>query len=147
MTDNGLAALAAALDQVIDDGFYYDDLYKTRPAEDATAILGERGVFLADGLPDYNIAYAAGVEDGKGEQAAEITRLRAALDGLVEAAGAVLASNALDPDEFLALDRGILAALAAARPDPRGRGHDHSAAQRNRVPHEDEAVSVSESRP
>ena len=81
------------------------------------------------------------------EQAAEIATLRAVLDGLVEAAGAVLASNALDPDEFLALDRGILAALAAARPDPRGRGHDHSAAQRNRVPHEDEAVSVSESRP
>jgi hypothetical protein len=49
---------------------------------------------------------------------AEIATLRAALDGLVVAAAAVLASDALDPDEFLALDRALRAALATAKETP-----------------------------
>jgi hypothetical protein len=39
MTDPRVAALAEALNAVIDGGFYYRDLHKTRPAEDAAAIL------------------------------------------------------------------------------------------------------------
>jgi len=196
MTDNGLAALAAAIKKacISPDPRSYND---TATAI-AAAILGERGVFLADGMPvplgnlteeEIVAAFKSGylVPRPPAEQAAEIATLRAALDdqyretppcpfcghrehrddiceqdlgehgecqcadtrprsdlaaasdllckyidqtaeqaatiatlrdaldGLVEAAGAVLASNALDPDEFLALDRGILAALAHAK--------------------------------
>jgi hypothetical protein len=91
MTDNGLAALAAALDQVIDGGFYYRDLYKTRPAEDAAAIIGERGVFLPDGLQGEPTQFAGIVwHERYDAAAATIATLRAALEGLVEAADLVV---------------------------------------------------------
>ena len=38
-TDPRIAALAEVLREVIDDGWYYRDLYKSRPSEDAAAIL------------------------------------------------------------------------------------------------------------
>jgi len=81
MTNNGLAALAAALHEIHAGPRPWPGGMTS--ADFAAAILG-RGVFLPDGLPDYDVAYAAGVEDGKGEQAAT---LRAALDGLVEPLG------------------------------------------------------------
>jgi hypothetical protein len=124
MTDNGLAALAAAMElhfrppDAPPGGSYTMETYR----RDAAAILGERGVFLPDGLPDYNIAYAAGVEDGKGEQAAEIATLRAALDA--HHRGLTLAGDG--PDKCA-----ICAALAAAKeatdggatePDPNRKG-------------------------
>ena len=67
-------------------------------------------------------AIMTGYDRGKNEAVAAdratIATLRAALDGLVETAEAVLASDALDPDEFLALDRALRAALADAKETP-----------------------------
>ena len=67
MTDNGLAALAAALDHAglvwSPEGRRYYSL----------AILGERGVFLPDGLGPVMVGMAK-----------EIAALRDALDGLVD---------------------------------------------------------------
>jgi len=101
MTENGLAALAAALEIVMRDsvarvgGPYAPLGYATitikfdRPAF-AAAILGERGVFLADGLTDDRIGLLANMNrlaeanaDYGAEidrQAADIATLRAALD-------------------------------------------------------------------
>jgi hypothetical protein len=117
MTDNGLAALAAALSAAAhDDGRHYwckdrNDCGLYGYAEEfAAAILGERGVFLPDGLEEYRELIR--------QYQAEIATLRVALDGLVVAAAAVLASDALDPDEFLALDRALRAALATAKETP-----------------------------
>jgi len=80
MTDNGLAALAAALHAIHPGprpwvGGLTDE-------EFAVAILGERGVFLPDGL-DAEFDFLARIN---AEQAATIATLRAALDGLGEAA-------------------------------------------------------------
>ena len=84
MTDNGLAALAAAL---------HDIHPGPRPwvggltaEEFAAAILGPRGVFLPDGLPRPTASVMQAYEDGVESQAATIAALRAALDGLVVAA-------------------------------------------------------------
>jgi hypothetical protein len=49
------------------------------------------------------------------EAEATIAAFRAALDGLVKAGEAVMESDALDPDEFLDLDRALRAALATAK--------------------------------
>jgi len=94
MTDNGLAALAAALHAIHPGprpwvGGLTDD-------EFAAAILGERGVFLPDGMPvplgnlteeEIVAAFKSGylVPRPPAEQAATIATLRAAMDGLVEA--------------------------------------------------------------
>ena len=50
MTDNGLAALAAAL-HALHCGDLIHSAYRHDHDDDAAAILGERGVFLPDGLP------------------------------------------------------------------------------------------------
>jgi hypothetical protein len=75
MTDNGLAALAAALDPHICGPV----VHVCRDV--AAAILGERGVFLPD--PSKWLVQM-------GEYEATMTTLRAALDGLVEAMGGFL---------------------------------------------------------
>jgi len=96
MTDNGLAALAAALHAIHPGprpwvGGLTDD-------EFAAAILGERGVFLPDGMPvplgnlteeEIVAAFKSGylVPRPPAEQAATIATLRAAMDGLVEPLG------------------------------------------------------------
>jgi hypothetical protein len=90
MTDNGLAALAAALYHVTldedDEGFDGEAGWQFHGSRDdlAAAILGPRGVFLPDGLRSVEIYnhWAALLDD----QAATIATLRAALDGLVAAA-------------------------------------------------------------
>ena len=122
MTDNGLAALAAALDQVIDGGFYYRDLYKTRPAEDAAAILGERGVFqCADTRPRSDLAAASDLLckyiDQTAEQAATIATLRAALDGRDNLIRLVLMRHHESEADIETCDvcRAARAALVAAR--------------------------------
>ena len=87
MTDNedrGLAALAAALHAIHPGprpwvGGLTDD-------EFAAAILGERGVFLPDGMPTPT-AYQKRVVRVARERDATIATLRAALDGLVEPLG------------------------------------------------------------
>ena len=73
MTDNGLAALAAAL-YAGDDALR--SMAEARGA--AAAILGERGLFLPDGHGLCGIQDAMTIT----EQAATIAKLRAALDGL-----------------------------------------------------------------
>jgi hypothetical protein len=79
MTDNGLAALAERLHPHTcfdhPDGAHIPPLCATR----AAAILGERGVFLPDGLTGEDLRRSDFVD----EQAATIATLRAALDGLV----------------------------------------------------------------
>ena len=106
MTGNGLAALATALTKAsfypyrsgVDYGSgrpiewaYLHEQERASMLADAAAILGEHGAFL----PDYNVAAALDGHDGptKAEHnhalrlaADEIATLRAALDGLVEAA-------------------------------------------------------------
>ena len=77
MTDNGLAALAAALPLWMTERGA-PDLAETI----AATILGPRGVFLPDGL-DAEFDFLARIN---AEQALTIATLRAALDGLVEAA-------------------------------------------------------------
>jgi hypothetical protein len=134
--DRGLAALAKALDKVIDDGFYYRDLYGSRPAEDAAAILGERGVFLPDGLdPDDKMTMDL-MEHAIREDQATIATLRAALDGLVRACRAPHGTcrfcgvplSAMHDDEcpveqaIRAVEPGYAAALAAAKEAGNGEG-------------------------
>ena len=101
MTDNGLAALTERLVEVeeskikgecISDACDHDeDDPEHQPTGwvgcgDAAAILGERGVFLPDGLPRPTASVMQAYEDGVESQAATIAALRAALDGLVVAA-------------------------------------------------------------
>ena len=94
--DRGLSALAAALHAIHPGprpwvGGLTDD-------EFAAAILGERGVFLPDGMPvplgnlteeEIVAAFKSGylVPRPPAEQAATIATLRAAMDGLVEPLG------------------------------------------------------------
>jgi hypothetical protein len=86
--DNGLSALAAAL--------HREWLLRPHRLPEAAAILGERGVFLPNGLRSVEIYnhWAVQLDD----QAATIATLRAALDGLVEAAEAYI--TALDADLY-----------------------------------------------
>jgi hypothetical protein len=131
MTDNGLAALAAALhdlaareavgivveNEITDNGITAHSRACT-PADHeafAAAILGERGVFLPDGLPEG--PQCPWMDTGSDERCgqieghepphifawhrcraaatdATIATLRAALDGLVEAASAPSAMQA-----------------------------------------------------
>ena len=102
MTDNGLAALAAAIRAA--EQMHADRLGVVGPAYNgppsewydgyAAAILGPHGVFLPDGMPvplgnlteeEIVAAFKSGylVPRPPAEQAATIATLRAALDGLV----------------------------------------------------------------
>ena len=99
MTDNGLAALAAAL-YAGDDALR--SMAEARGA--AAAILGERGLFLPDGHGLCGIQDAMTIT----EQAATIATLRAALVGLVEAAEDILRG-----DEHDALRAALATAYAA----------------------------------
>ena len=105
MTDNGLAALAAALGEykagIIgtfsipqsaaprwDDRSIEDrEAWITGATDDAAAILGPRGVFLPDGVCNH-----IGLINALKDNAATIATLRAALDGLVEAAAETVAA-------------------------------------------------------
>jgi hypothetical protein len=90
--DRGLAALAAALTDLFPAAQH--DRWPFTPQQVAAAILGERGVFLPDGLPIPADCMAPDVHHewtgpmrscgcpNATEQAATIARLRAALDGL-----------------------------------------------------------------
>ena len=68
MTDNGLAALAAAMTDLFPA--VQRDWWPFTPEQAAAAILGERGVFLADGHP-------LGVEDAIAQGQARIAALNA----------------------------------------------------------------------
>ena len=85
MTDNGLAALAERLKPYQMPDPWTDDLRTVvmvgTAEEVAAAILGPRGVFLPEGLGPVMVGMAK-----------EIAALRAALDGLVEAAESMLAA-------------------------------------------------------
>jgi hypothetical protein len=91
MSDNGLAALAAALREFRARpdwaGFW-------TPEQEAAAILGPNGVFLPDGPREEYAELYGWVADAStriDRDAATIAALRAALDGLVEAADPALA--------------------------------------------------------
>ena len=99
MTDNGLAALAARLERA---DFLSPNGYPSA-ASFAAAILAKRGVFLPDGLGPVMVGMAK-----------EIAALRAALDGLVEAAERVLAYGRVRPFADAARDQ-LRAALAEAK--------------------------------
>ena len=88
MTDNGLAALAAALIK----GSYLNGSWFDHEDECAAAILGERGVFLPDGAPD-GFVWALVKEDNPVRQLVglyikdaneDIASLRAALNAAVQ---------------------------------------------------------------
>jgi hypothetical protein len=131
MTDNGLAALAAALRATGPDSPYLDGGEHDR--QWAAAIIGERGVFLPDGLPEaYELAdvvaqraigrEAQALDDAEWERALEtridtqtatIATLRAALDGLVAAV-----SDIADGTEGEQTRAHLRAALAAAKETP-----------------------------
>ena len=157
MTDNGLAALTERLVEVeeskikgecISDACDHDeDDPEHQPTGwvgcgDAAAILGERGVFLPDAPDGFGWALVAESDPARqlvglyikerDTALATIATLRAAMDGLVETAEAVLASDALDPDEFLALDRALRAALRELRGKVEGLACD-CAAERARI--------------
>jgi len=139
MTDNGLAALAAALAPLLPQhqegsgGYPHQSSHRTWTVYDfmppdtlAAAILGECGVFLPDGLPPEIEGYYRVLDDAVKmrieieEQAATIATLRAALD-----AGATLLGYMdygrmrVGGDEanraYLAAWRAARAALATAR--------------------------------
>ena len=137
MTDNGLAALAAALHAIHPGprpwvGGLTDE-------EFAAAILGERGVFLPDGLP-HDCETSMTINEDLAQRLAEIARLRtlnldlidagitlrAALDGLGEAAYMDRPPTGSRPvpwtpvkkREWEAWARRIRAALAAAKETP-----------------------------
>jgi hypothetical protein len=100
MTDNGLAALAAEIDNhwlyrtddmvfrcsfgdwehTPDDTVAEGDRYEPFSAHIAAAILGERGVFLPDGLITRKVLRTW--QEGAARDEATIATLRAALDGL-----------------------------------------------------------------
>ena len=106
MTDNGAAALAAALHHYRGTCELWTISEAACPIDhrvDAGAILGERGVFLPDGLGPVMVGMAK-----------EIATLRAALDGLVEAAERVLAYGRVRPFADAARDQ-LRSALAAAK--------------------------------
>jgi len=103
MSDNGAAALASILHDTYGcritcrGGRLANDRHPSHAEaylDTAAAILGERGVFLPDGL-DAAFDFLARTN---AEQAAEIATLRAALDGLVEVAEAY--TTALDADLY-----------------------------------------------
>jgi hypothetical protein len=78
MTDNGLAALAAALDET--NTFRILDARGAEAA--AAAILGERGVFLPDGLTDDRIGLLANMNrlaEANADYGAEIDRQAATI--------------------------------------------------------------------
>jgi len=90
MTDNGLAALAAALHD--EAGCVHSTVPwgEVVPCRDrAAAILGERGVFLPGGDCGHSYPacceYACYEDPGCACEACTIASLRAALDGLAEA--------------------------------------------------------------
>jgi hypothetical protein len=129
MTDNGLAALAAALPD--DFGPFWDEEPISEPDDHgirayradlnrerfAAAILGERGVFLPDGAPDYGLAAHDDAWATMDAQAATIATLRAAMDGLVEPLGEWLIEmmeRNLTPAEATLYDA-LRAALATAK--------------------------------
>ena len=79
MTDNGLAALAEALvraDYLSPNGYPATDSF-------AAAILGPRGVFLPEGLPEIVENMEDAYHEALALRGATIAALRAALDGLV----------------------------------------------------------------
>jgi hypothetical protein len=75
MTDNGLAALAAALHGLLCGGLTHQ-LFSHDPF--AAAILGERGVFLPDGLITRKVLRTW--QEGAARDEATIATLRAALE-------------------------------------------------------------------
>ena len=114
MTDNGLAALATAIhvgrnhqhDPRADER-PHAHLISEREQEEAAAILGPRGVFLPEGLGPVMVGMAK-----------EIAALRAALDGLVEAAMQVLLHGNVRP--FAEMSREQLRAALVAAKETRG---------------------------
>jgi hypothetical protein len=123
MADNGLAALAAVLETVMRDsvarvGGPYAALGSPEVtitfdrAAFAAAILGERGVFLPDGLDGATWTHWVEKDD-------TIATLRAALDGLVEAADYIVTEYAAWPDDAIPSSiEALRAALAAAKETP-----------------------------
>jgi len=107
MTDPRLgAALAAALHRYRGTCELWTISEAACPIDhrvDAAAILGEHGVFLPEGLGPVVVGMAK-----------EIATLRAALDGLVEAAERVLAYGRVRPFADAARDQ-LRSALAAAK--------------------------------
>lgn len=146
MTDNGLAALAAALHDAEcsrkrrrplpsathEDLVMADRLHMARHETLAAAILAGGAVFLPDGLTDDRIGLLANMNrlaeanaDYGAEidrQAATIATLRAALDGLVKAAevtvGRFLDTPASLAGVHVAALNDLRAALAAAKETP-----------------------------
>jgi len=138
MTDNGRAALAAALvipypdDQDAGDCAMCGEPIRVESVKEfAAAILGERGVFLPDGLPEVSIKGLLEDFDGapypedfqravavrEADYLGQIATLRAALDGLVEAGERVLEYGHIRPFADAARDQ-LRAALAAAKETP-----------------------------
>ena len=115
MTDNGLAALTARLERA---DFLSPNGYPTA-ASFAAAILRNGAVFLPEGLAEEwdwrqeRDALMGLIESG----GATIAALRAALDGLVEAAERVLAYGRVRPFADAARDQ-LRAALAKAKETP-----------------------------
>jgi hypothetical protein len=84
---------------------------------DAAAILGEHGVFLPEGLPEIVENMEDAYHEALALRGATIATLRAALDGLVEAAERVLAYGRVRPFADAARDQ-LRAALTAAKETP-----------------------------
>ena len=124
MTDNGLAALATAIhvgrnhqhDPRADER-PHAHLISEREQEEAAAILGPRGVFLPEGLPEIVENMEDAYHEALALRGATIATLRAALDGLVEAAERVLAYGRVRPFADAARDQ-LRAALTAAKETP-----------------------------
>jgi hypothetical protein len=119
MTDNGLAALAAALHRAFTEKPYeYADGHVAPVLRDdaAAAILGERGVFLPEGDCGHEEEYL-GYWRATNEALATIATLRAALDGLVAAAEEVVASaeSYSSEDRWGIYPLGLFAETAALR--------------------------------
>ena len=86
MTDNGLAALAAALHHYRGTCELWTISEAACPIDhrvDAAAILGEHGVFLPEGLPEIVENMEDAYHEALALRGATIATLRAALDGLV----------------------------------------------------------------
>ena len=122
MTDNGAAALAAALHPMSCGVWHVNGIERCKT--DAAAILGERGVFLPDGDcghdpthrerchnydPDAVIAHALAVND---EQAATIATLNAAHEKTAEAL-VIAVQQALAAEDHIATLRAALELVVA----------------------------------
>ena len=113
MTDNGLAALAAAMTDLFPA--VQRDWWPFTPEQAAAAILGERGVFLADGHP-------LGVEDAIAQGQARIAALNARI---VDLNAEVLDRmdqwyrDSLARDELARQQNGKIATLRAALEEAR----------------------------